>query len=257
MNSAIYEGWVEHHRRLPKRHRFRYRLFLMYLDLSELPELFDGRWLWSARGPAAAWFKREDHLGDPNLPLDSAVRCLVQQQTGTRPAGPIRLLTHLRYFGYCMNPVNFFYCFDEHDRNLDFVVADVSNTPWGERHSYVLDCRTHPNPKGAHRFEFDKQFHVSPFMPMDHKYRWCFWRPEERLRVHMENKAGDARQFTATLLLERREISGTGLARVLSRYPLMTARVVSAIYWQAFKLWLKGVTFHAHPKHLKTKEARQ
>lgn len=257
MNSCVYEGWVEHHRRLPRRHRFRYRIFLMYLDLAELPDLFDKRWLWSAKRPAVAWLRRRDHFGDPNLPLDSAVRSLVERETGTLPAGPIRLLTHLRYFGYCMNPVSFFYCFDEADSTLEFVVAEVNNTPWGERHCYVLDCRSAQASARRVRFEFGKQFHVSPFMPMDQRYRWTFWKPGTDLGVHMENRAGGKRLFTATMRLERRALSGASLARVLFRYPLMTVRVVSAIYWQALMLWLKGVMFHPHPKHLPPTEAKQ
>ncbi len=257
MNSGIYEGWVEHHRRLPRQHRFRYRIFLMYLDLAELPALFKKRWLWSASRPAIAWFRRRDHFGDPTLPLDEAVRELVKRETGTRPRGPIRLLTHLRYFGYCMNPVSFFYCFDEDDRTLEFVVAEINNTPWGERHCYVLDCRCRQTVRGRFRFEFDKQFHVSPFMPMDQRYRWTLWKPGQDLGVHMENRADAKRQFTATMRLERRELSGVALARVLVRYPLMTARVVFAIYWQALALWIKGASFYPHPKTFHPKEAKR
>ena len=112
MNSRIYNGWVEHRRAAPHENRFRYRLFMLYLDLAELPALFDGTPFWSARKPALAWFKRSDYLGPAELPLDEAVRSLVTQKTGRRPQGPIRLLTHLRYFGASMNPVSFYYCFN-------------------------------------------------------------------------------------------------------------------------------------------------
>jgi DUF1365 family protein len=228
----------------PVPHEFRYRLFLLYLDLAELPDLFNGRWLWSARRPAPAWFRRADYLGDPAVPLDRAVRDLVEARTGRRPRGAVRLLTHLRYWGYVQNPVSFYYCFDP-DGALEAIVAEVTNTPWGERHAYVV-----PAAPGArrHRAGLPKALHVSPFHPMDHAYAWCFSEPGERLAVQMENWAGGARVFDATLLLARRPITGSTLAGALLRHPWMTASVVLGIYWQALRLRLKGVPFHPHPR---------
>ena len=138
MRSCIYRGHVRHRRFTPVEHAFRYPLFMMYLDLDELPHVLDVHPLWSARRPAPAWFRRRDYHGDAAVPLDEAVRATVAEQTGSRPRGPIRLLTHLRYFGYCFNPVSFYYCFDEEDRRVETIVAEVNNTPWGERHCYVL-----------------------------------------------------------------------------------------------------------------------
>src|SRR6185369_12012749 len=138
MNSALYSGWIQHRRFGPGRNQFRYRIFMSYLDLAELPGLFRKRWLWSAHRPALAWFRRKDFLGPSDVPLDVAVRDLVQQRTGVRPDGPIRLLTHLRYFGYSFNPVSFYYCFSAATGALTAIVADITNTPWGERHQYVL-----------------------------------------------------------------------------------------------------------------------
>jgi DUF1365 family protein len=112
LKSCLYEGWVRHRRLAPVHNSFRYSLYMVYLDLGELDRVFRGRWLWSAHRFAPAWFRRKDHLGDPSRPLAEEVRSLVEQKTGKRPGGPIRLLTHLRYFGYCMNPVSFYYCFD-------------------------------------------------------------------------------------------------------------------------------------------------
>ena len=133
MHSCLYSGTVRHRRFSPSHNEFRYSLFQTYLDLAELPEIFDPYLLWSARRPAVAWFRREDHLGDPEVPLDISVRDEVQRQTGTRPCGAIRLLTNLRYFGYVMNPVSYYYCFDPVTDRLQTVLAEVHNTPWGER----------------------------------------------------------------------------------------------------------------------------
>lgn len=250
LTSALYIGSVRHRRFSPMRHAFRYRIFQLCLDLSELDDVFRGRWLWSARRPALAWFRRADHLGDPAVPLDAAVRDLVAATGAPRPKGPIRLLTHLRYFGYCMNPVSFYYCFDEDGRTVQTVVAEVHNTPWGERHCYVLDGSGLPRPSatGTQRFDLQKAFHVSPFMPMDLDYTWRFSAPGDRLTVHMLNRQGGQPLFDATLRLRRRPITGASLAGVLLAYPFMTAQVIAAIYWQALRLWWKGAPFHPHPR---------
>lgn len=244
MNSALYLGHLRHRRVSPIPHEFRYGLFQVYLDLAELDEVFRGRWLWSARRPALAWFRRADHLGDPAVPLDTAVRDYVAESTGRRPEGPIRLLTHLRYFGYGMNPVSFYYCFDPSGATLEAIVAEVNNTPWGEQHCYVLPCE---GGRRVQHFRFPKAFHVSPFMPMTQEYDWRFTEPDSRLAVHMTTVDNGRRVFDATLRLERRPLTGWQLSRVLLEYPLMTVRVIAAIYWQAFRLWWKGVTYHPHP----------
>ena len=244
MRSCIYEGAVRHSRTAPVRHEFEYRFFQLYLDLDELDTVFRGRWLWSARRPAPARFHRADHLGDPQMPLDEAVRDLVAHEHGVRPKGPIRLLTHLRYFGYCMNPVSFYYCFGPEADTLDFVVAEINNTPWGERFCYVLDTRGAED--RLHRF--GKRFHVSPFMGMDLEYRWRFTTPGRELRVTMENWEAGERLFGATLELGRVPISTASLSRMLALYPLVTVKVIQGIYWEALRLWIKSAPFYPHPR---------
>jgi DUF1365 family protein len=246
MNSRIYKGWVRHRRTAPTQNRFRYRMFMLYLDLDELPGLFDSVPLWSARRPAPARFKRSDYLGPAEVPLDTAVRDLVEARTGARPSGPIRLLTHLRYFGYCMNPVSFYYCFDAAGSTLETIIAEITNTPWGERHQYVLPVRARA--AGLKRFEFDKDFHVSPFMPMDMQYHWGFNAPDRRLLVHMQNYRAGERSFDATLSLQAEPVTAGALLRCLAGYPLMTLKVIAAIHWQALRLWWKKTPFYVHPR---------
>jgi hypothetical protein len=255
MHSCIYQGWVRHRRFAPAENAFRYRVFMMYLDLAELDTVFRGRWLWSTERFALAWFRREDHYGDPSVPLDDAVRDLVEQETGRRPRGPIRLLTNLRYFGYCMNPVSFYYVFDENDQRVETIVAEVHNTPWNEQHCYVLDASMNEGGGRRHRYRFDKAFHVSPFMGMEQNYDWRFVEPADQLGVHMENFESGQRLLDATMTLKRRPITGMNLARVLIRHPFMTGKVIAAIYFQALRLWLKRVPFHPHPKHRVAAEA--
>lgn len=247
MQSSIYRGQVSHSRKTPLQHGFRYDVFMMYLDLAELDEVFRGRWFWSARRPALARFRRENHFGDASESLDKSVRDLVEERTGTRPAGPVRLLTNLAYFGYCFNPISLYYCFDKADRHVETVVAEVSNTPWGERCCYVLSDEMNTGDDRTRRYRTAKKMHVSPFMDMDIEYDWLLTSPEDELVVRINNLTDDGRFFNATLILERQEITGRSLASVLIRYPLMTARVAFAIYWQALRLWLKGCPLHSHP----------
>ena len=244
MDSCIYEGRVRHTRQTPAEHAFEYRLFQMYLDLDELPTLFEKRWFWSASRPALARFRRSDHIGDPNEPLGDSVRNLVESETGIRPRGPIRLLTNLSYFGYCFNPVSFYYCFDEAGENVETIVTEVNNTPWGETDTYVLRCDTE---KRSWRFAPKKKMHVSPFMPMDIDYRWALSTPGDNLSVYMANSKDGNKIFDATMALERRPISSRSLASVLFRFPLMTLKVILAIHWEALRLWVKRVPFHEHP----------
>jgi DUF1365 family protein len=252
MNSCIYTGTIRHRRLEPTGNAFRYSLFMMYLDLDELPGVFDGRWLWSARRPALAWFRRADYLGDPAMPLGDAVRELVTQRTGIRPRGPIRLLTHLRLFGYVMNPVSFYYCFDATGTTVETIVTEITNTPWGERHSYILAAAASDGPNATQRFRFPKEFHVSPFLQMDQSYDWRFSAPRARLVVHMENFERRGKLFDATLALKREPLNARSLAWALATHPWMTAKVAAGIYWQALRLYLKRVPFHTHPTKRKS-----
>lgn len=246
--SALYIGHIRHRRFGPRRNDFRYRIYLAYLDLAELETVFSGRWFWSVRRPALARFRRADFLGDPSVPLDTAVRDRVEAETGKRPLGPIRLLSHIRQFGYNFNPVSFYYVFDSTGERLETVVAEITNTPWDERHSYVLSV-DQAERVGAQvmRWQFDKRFHVSPFLPMDMRYDWRFSEPGDTLSVHMENWKDGQSQFDATLTLRREPITSRSLARALAAFPLITFKVSALIYWQALLLLIKRTPFFTHP----------
>ena len=247
LRSAIYEGKVEHRRVGPRPHAFRNRVFLTYLDLDEAGSLCDRRWFWSRKRPNLVWFRRADYLGPREVPLREAVLDRVEGELGRRPAGAVRMLTHLRTFGYVFNPVTFYYCFDAGE-NLDAVVAEITNTPWKERHAYVLPAAESVGDGERLRFRFSKDFHVSPFLPMELEYDWSFTAPGERLGVHMRVARDGQALFDADLALERRPLTGRSLARAALAQPGLSLRVVSAIYWQALRLKLKRVPFHEHPR---------
>jgi uncharacterized protein len=256
VNSAFYEGTVRH-RRLggvgeTLTDEFQHRLFMAYLDLDELPDALEHGLLSSARRPALAWFRRSDHLGDPGLDLATSVRALVQERTGRRPEGPIRLLTQLRCWGHCFNPVSFYWCFAPDGERVDAVIAHVTNTPWGESHSYVLPVAAGADDGSTRVISggFEKQLHVSPLMGMEHTYELRMSEPGERLSVHIESSATGAQAapvFDATLSLARRELSAGELRGLLGRHPLPTVAVVARIYGHALRLRLKGATYHPHP----------
>ncbi|MEX1830116.1 DUF1365 domain-containing protein [Luteibacter sp. CQ10] len=253
--SAIYEGTVTHRRHLPRPHAFTYRMAQLYLDLDELDRVFHDRWLWSVDRANLAQFRRGDYLGSPAMPLHEAIRERVREYTGHRPTGPIRMLAHLRYAGYVFNPVVFYYCYADDGIDLQAIVAEITNTPWRERHAYVLPVDRAVQRGRAMAWAFDKDFHVSPFMAMERRYDWRFTAPGDDLRVHMKVHRDEACEFDATLALARHPLNGPGLARVLWRYPLMTARVIGAIHWQALRLWLKKTPVHDHPGHARLARA--
>ena len=236
MQSSIYEGFVRHRRFDPAPHEFRSRLFMMYLDLSELPVAFQGRWLWSIEKPNVATFCRRDHFGEATVSLDETIRNLVESETGQRPPGPIRLLTHLRYFGYCFNPISLFFCFDQADEQLHSVVAEVTNTPWGERHCYVLDPesnRSDPIPNVEKAISSEHGVDIA-----SHRSR-----PEETGQAHF---LGPIDTLTV------REVSGQRISRRKNEPVLGRATVPSQKFRRELKPILKNSftfekTFHVSP----------
>ena len=244
--SCAYEGWVRHRRHGPD-HALRMRIFMLYLDLGELPELFDGYRIASARRRALLEFRRADHFGDPARPLADEARRLVAARTGREPAGPVRLLTNLRTFGHCFNPVSFYYCHDGSGARVQALVAEVTNTPWGERHAYVLEADPLRAPGAVMRGQVEKTFHVSPFMGMDHVYDWRATEPGEQLIVHIDSERDGRIAFDATLSLRRRTLSPQALERLLVRHPLQSALSVGRIYLEGARVWRKGARYVPNP----------
>tara|TARA_R110002094_G_scaffold22046_10_gene34046 strand:+ start:1073 stop:1828 length:756 start_codon:yes stop_codon:yes gene_type:complete len=244
VKSRLYQGTLRHRRFAPRAHAFSYRVFMPWICLDELPQLFAGRWLWSSTRWAPARFLRSDFLGDPARPLAEEVRRRIREETGAEHSGPIYLLANLRYFGYQINPIACYYCFNEDESRLEYLVAEVTNTPWDERHSYVLQG---PEAGSWLEREFDKALHVSPFNPMDMRYVWRSNIPGERLAIHLATETAEGRIFDASLSLRARPMNGRNLNRILWSYPVMTLKVALGIYWQALRLFIKGVPVHDHP----------
>lgn len=252
--SCIYTGSIRHRRHTPVLHQFSYRMCMLYLDLDELPALLEKTPFWSASHPAAGRFRREDFLGDSDRPLVDCLRDLVERETGTRP-GAVRLLANLRYFGFLMNPIACYYCYAPGSDTLQAIVAEVTNTPWNDRHAYVLPVT---GEDALDDIWFQKSFHVSPFNPLNMRYRWRSRRPGERLAIHLENHLNGTCVFDATLKLEREPISAAALNRLLFiRYPLMTVRIAAGIYYQAFKLFIRRAPFYARADRPDTLTAQQ
>lgn len=248
--SAIYTGKVRHRRFSPKQHAFEYDVFMMYLDTREIADIFSLSRFWSLTHFAPAQFKRSDfhinknQLAQNPLPsIDESVRNTVASTLGERPSGPIRMLVNLRYWGINMNPLSTYYCFDDSGENLIAILAEVHNTPWDERHAYVL---TGDDFSHKQHVNFPKEFHVSPFNPLEMDYRWHSTTPNETLALHLENWQDNSKIMDATMTLVREPITTKSMNRILIRFPWMTVKVVAAIYWQAVKLWWKGVPIFTH-----------
>ena len=246
MNSAIYQGHVSHQRHTPRPHAFRYPIYMVYLDLDELDDVFASHPLWSLERFNLLTFRRKDYFGAPTKSLHTELATFIEQRTGRRPGGPVRMLTNLAVMGYCFNPVTFYYAYDAGNM-LDSIVAEVTNTPWGERHAYLLDVRNAQQRGRTYGWSLDKEFHVSPFFDMDQKYRWRFNEPGDALTVSMKSFEDRAQVFDASLSLKRQPLTAASINRVLLRHPAMSIGVHAAIYFQAFRLWLKRTPFFTHP----------
>lgn len=245
-HSALYEGVLHHARIGTPSHAFSSRVLMAWLDLAELPEALDAHPLWSARRTAPIRFRRSDFHGDPAVPLDTALRDTVEAELGRRPLGPIRMLAHLRTWGWSFNPIVFYFVLTPDGGAVDVLVAEVTNTPWHERHAYVI-------PVGATQLaqpvRFPKAMHVSPFMDMDLDHSLAFTPPgTSEVTIRMDDWRGDDRVFAASLDLRRLPLDRSTMGRMLRQHPLPAQRVSAGIYWQALKLRAKQAPFRRHPQ---------
>ena len=244
MNAAIFHGKVRHRRLSPRPHEFVYSLFLTWLPEKQLGKKFDRLGIFSSsKLPALIKYKRTNYLTPHDLSLSEACALRIKKDLGFDFQGEVCLLTNLQYLGFCFNPVSFYYCYDL-DEQLVAVVADINNTPWNERYSYCIDMRSrHQSVK-----KFDKEFHISPFMPMDIHYRWLFKKPDQNLSIYMQNYRQEKLFFDVCLNLKKHQFSLKNLCRFAILYPLMPLKVVVGIYWHALRLYLKKTPFYSHPK---------
>jgi DUF1365 family protein len=245
--SQILSGTVRHRRFMPKRHQFSYKLLMFCFDIGDLSASFKDMKEVSIEKFNWFSFRRKDYLSHPEIPLDEYARQLVAAKFNTYPKGKIYLLTQLSCLGYCFNPISLYFIFDETNQHLAYLIIEVTNTPWGEKHNYVLESSTEQK-NGVYRYQFRKELHVSPFMAMNYNYHFNLKLTERDIIVHMENHVDSKKDFDATLMLKTSPQKTRSFKSVLRHYPLITYKVAAAIYWQALKLWMKGVPFYSHPK---------
>jgi len=270
--SCIYEGVVSHQRHQPHRHGFSYKVAMLYLDLSELDAVFSKSRFWGYSRWSPAAFRREKYFGNPNMELEQCVKAKVKAELGFLPSGSVRLLTNLSYFGYLTNPISCYYCFEQApggDEALAALLLDVTNTPWGESHAYVLDMRSSDRESEQRPAKhFAKAMHVSPFMPMEMVYAWWGCTPDEDLYYRIsnywvddqfhedgppgvkQNSPADKTKpfFVASVNFKRRALTARSMRQLLLRYPFMTLQVTVGIYWQALRLLIKRVGLFKHPR---------
>lgn len=257
MHSCLFEGVVQHSRFVPVGHSFRYPILLYYLHLEELGELLATGMIHVGSGFSPALFRKSDHLFGDEADLSASLSSFVLQNTGKAPVGKVGLLTALRSFGYHFSPLNLFFFWEARSRRPSTIVAEVNNIPWRERRLYVLHQGNETLSKRQNENEIatratyshEKDFHVSPFMPMQIRYDWEFAFEAERIRVGIESFSDNAKVFQASMSLERKPLTRPNLRRAIWRYPLMSLQMVAAIYWQAFRLWRKKAPYFPHPEH--------
>lgn len=247
--SAILRGRVHHARYRPTQHAFDYSIAQWWLALDELEQVAAQSRLFRLNHFAPLEFRRSDYLGDTEGDLATAVKHKLSELTGQSITGRVFFLGAVRTFGLYFSPLNCFFVQSEDTQEFTHMLAEVSNTPWNERHYYGLDL----NQALVH----EKTFHVSPFNHLDMRYHWQLrpptQQPGHQSLVHL-NVLAEQRDFSATMKLTRVELNSKSIRNVLLRYPVNTLGTVLAIYWQALRLWVKRTPLYTHPKTKSSKK---
>lgn len=262
MGSEWLQGSIRHRRRYPVKHEFKYQTGMLALDTDEWHQVANVSPFFSLERFNWVSLKRKDYFQPEAGSLSEAVRSQVEAATGWRPDGAVELITHPRYAGYVFNPVSFYFCYrkGENGANGDVpavILAQITNTPWNERHVYCLETIGGPaNAAGwrTEKFGFSKRFHVSPFNAMAQHYEWTFSFRGPELRIHMNVLEEGKKHFDATLVVQRTPLTRTTLHASLRQFPVEAIKVAAGIYWHALKLKLKGAPFYTHPDKLEASE---
>jgi len=243
--EGIYRGSVTHRRHVPHAHQFTYPLAMVMLDLDTLQTQFNKSSLWSVERFNLISFYRRDYLQSPITDLKSAVQNLIYERCGKQFEGQVNILTHPRYLGFIFNPVTFYFCVDA-EQQIQFIVAEINNTPWNERYAYVFDIPPTAEVQEL-TFDFDKQFHVSPFMPMQIHNHWRFKLTPDSVNIRMVLTQEDVRHFDVSMQVNAASFTAKSMRALPIQFPLQTLAVVFRIYWQALRLWGKKTPFFSHP----------
>lgn len=245
MRSCLYTGNVMHERSFPRRHRFSYGVWYVLADLDELPELDRIVPGFAYNRSAAVSFHDADHGPRDGSPLRPWIEARLTEAGVDLEGGPVRVLTFPRIFGYVFNPISVWFCHGPRD-DLRAILYEVSNT-FGEWHDYLVPVSPGDvigNDRASSvRTSFDKELYVSPFIDMAATYDFTTRVPDKRVSVVVRETAAGGQVLVATLDATRRALTARSLVSVLSRYPLVTLKVIGGIHWEALKLRLKGAPY--------------